>query len=57
MQTASVAAEFGVTQDAAHATLSDLCDRNLIEKLYQGKYAIIKWQERDASEKNEQLLC
>jgi hypothetical protein len=45
--TASVAAEFGLTEDEAYSALSELCDRGLIEKVYEGRYAIVKWRERD----------
>jgi hypothetical protein len=43
----TLAAEFRVTEDEAHAALSELCDRGHVEKLYPGKFAIVKWPERD----------
>jgi hypothetical protein len=43
----TLAAAFHVTEDEAHDTLSELCDRGLIEKLLPGKFAIVKWRERD----------
>ena len=45
----TLAAQFNVTEDAAYAELGELCDRNLIEKLYPGKFAIVRWRERDDS--------
>jgi hypothetical protein len=44
---ASVAAEFHVSEDQADETLSDLADRELIEKLVPGKYAIVNWPEQN----------
>jgi hypothetical protein len=44
---ATVAEEFGVSEDAAHEALGELCDRGLIEKLVPGKYAVVKWHEGD----------
>jgi predicted transcriptional regulator of viral defense system len=46
---ASVAAHFHVSEDQADEMLSDLADRGLIEKLVPGKFAILKWDERDES--------
>ncbi len=43
----SLAQEFSVTADEAHATLSKLCDRGLLEKVYEGTFAIAKWHEPD----------
>jgi predicted transcriptional regulator of viral defense system len=43
----TVAAEFNVSEDECHATLSELCDRGFIEKLVPGKFAIVNWPERD----------
>ena len=44
---ATIAAEFKVTEDETHDALGELCDRGLMEELYAGKYAIVKWRERD----------
>lgn len=44
---ASVAAEFGVTEDDAHSALGDLCDRRIIEKVYKQTYIIVNWRKRD----------
>jgi hypothetical protein len=44
---ATLAAEFRVSEDESHAALSELCDRGHVEKLYPGKFAIVKWRERD----------
>jgi predicted transcriptional regulator of viral defense system len=49
----TVAAEFGVSEDEAHETLSDLADRGLIEKLFPGKFAIVNWPERDDEREKE----
>jgi hypothetical protein len=43
---ATIAEEFGVSENEAHEVLSELCDRGLVEELYPGKYAIAKWQDR-----------
>lgn len=43
----ALAAEFGVSPDEAYSALSELCDRGLIEKVYEGRYAITKWHEPD----------
>lgn len=50
---ATLAAEFRVTEDDAHAALSELCDRGHVEKLYPGKHAIVKWPERDEPAEEE----
>jgi hypothetical protein len=42
----TLAAEFDVPEDEARDLLSELSDRRLIEQLYLGKYAIVKWRER-----------
>jgi hypothetical protein len=43
----TLAQEFGVSEDAAHSTLGELCTRRLIEKVYTRTYFIVKWRERD----------
>jgi hypothetical protein len=43
----TVAAAFNVSEDEASDTLSELCDRSLIERLVPRKYAIMRWRERD----------
>jgi predicted transcriptional regulator of viral defense system len=52
----TVATEFSVSEDKAHEMLSDLADRGLIEKLVPGKYAIMKWRERDDPVEEELAL-
>jgi hypothetical protein len=42
-----LAEKFGVSKDEAQAMLDQLCDRGLLEHVYQGTYAIAKWHERD----------
>ena len=44
---ATLAEEFNVSEDEAHAMLTDLCDRGLIERVCEGKYAVVRWPERD----------
>jgi hypothetical protein len=44
---ATVAGEFGVLEDEADEMLSDLADRGLIERLVPGKFALVRWRERD----------
>jgi hypothetical protein len=50
---ATVAGQFGVTEDEAHEVLGDLCDRGLIEKLVPGTYAITEWRERDDADEED----
>ena len=45
----TLAVEFGATEEQAHGALGELCDRGLVEKLYPGKFAIVRWRERDDS--------
>jgi hypothetical protein len=45
----TLAANFRVKEDDACTMLGQLCDRGLIEKLYQGRYGIVLWRERDNS--------
>jgi hypothetical protein len=52
----TIAAEFYVSEDEAHDVLGDLADRGLIEKLVPGKYAIVRWRERD-DPSGEELCC
>ena len=42
---ASLAYEFGVSEDSAHSILSELCDRPLIELVDERTFAITKWPE------------
>ena len=44
---ASLAAEFGVTEDDAYAVLSDLCDGRKIERLDLRTYIVVNWLEKD----------
>jgi hypothetical protein len=44
---ATLAEEFGVSEDEAHTMLADLSQRGLIEKLFPGTFAIVQWRERD----------
>jgi hypothetical protein len=44
---ASLGEAFGVSEDEAYDVLSELCDRGHVEEVFPGKYAIVKWRERD----------
>jgi hypothetical protein len=44
---ASLAAEFGVSEDAAYSMLRELCGFRFVEKVYTATYAIVRWRERD----------
>ena len=43
----TLAEVFRVSEDEAHSAIGDLADRGLIEKLFPGKYAIVRWPERE----------
>jgi hypothetical protein len=45
---ASLGKGFEVSEEAAEAVLDELRTRRLIEKLYTGKYIIVKWREKDS---------
>jgi hypothetical protein len=51
---AGVAAEFGVTEDEAYSTLTELCDRHHLQRLDTSKYIIVGWRERDDQGEKEQ---
>ena len=51
---ASVAAKFGVTEEEAHETLSDLGDRDLIQRVGNSTYIVTQWRERDESAEKEE---
>jgi hypothetical protein len=53
---ASMAAEFGVTEDEAHDVIAELCNRRHIEKVYSGTYAITEWRERERDQSGEEEL-
>jgi hypothetical protein len=42
-----VAAAFNVSEDAAYAVLSDLCDANRIQRVGTATYIVTRWRERD----------
>jgi hypothetical protein len=44
---ATVAAAFNVSADEAYASLSELCDRNRVERVGTTTYVITRWRERD----------
>lgn len=44
--TASLAAEFEVSEDTADGVLDELRDRRLIEKLCAGSFYLSKWREK-----------
>jgi hypothetical protein len=43
----TVAAEFNVSEDEAYATLSELCDRDRIQRVGNSTYIVTRWPERD----------
>ena len=47
---ASLGEEFTVSEDEAYSTLSELCDRNLIEKVGKETYIITRWREWDETD-------
>jgi hypothetical protein len=47
---ASLATDFDVSEDAAYAVLSELCDNRKLEKLYTGSYIIVNWREKDEAD-------
>ena len=51
-----MAADFHVSEVEAHEMLSDLAHRGLIEKLVPGKFAIVRWRERDDPGEDELAL-
>jgi hypothetical protein len=44
---ASLGEEFGVTEDEGHETLSDLADRDLLQRVGNSTYIVTRWPERD----------
>jgi hypothetical protein len=52
---ATVAEEFGVTEDSAYAVLSELTDRNRIQRIGEKLYIVTRWRERDESSEGEQF--
>jgi hypothetical protein len=45
----SLAQEFGVSEGTDYSTLSELCARRLIKKVYARTYCIVRCRERDES--------
>lgn len=43
----TLATAFNVSADAAYAVLTELCDRNRIERVGTTTYVITRWRERD----------
>jgi hypothetical protein len=41
----TLAEKFGVSEDEARTMLDQLCDRGLLERVYEATYAITKWHE------------
>jgi hypothetical protein len=50
---ATVAEEFGVSDDEAYAVLSEMCDRDRIQRIGEKTYIVTKWPERDEPGKEE----
>jgi hypothetical protein len=40
-----VAEEFAVSEDAAYAVLSELCDRDRIQRIGEETYIVTRWRE------------
>ena len=47
---ATIAAEFGVTDDEAYSVLSELCDRNRVQRVGERQYIIVRWRELDETD-------
>jgi hypothetical protein len=50
---ATVAEEFGVPEDEAYAVLSEMCDRDRIQRIGEKTYIVTKWRERDEATEGE----
>ena len=50
---ATIAAEFNVSEAEAYDTLSELTDRNHLQRLESAKYIIVRWRERDDAGEEE----
>jgi hypothetical protein len=50
---ATVAEEFAVSDDEAYAVLSELCDRDRIQRIGQKTYIITRWREGDEATAEE----
>ena len=50
---ATVAQEFGVSDDEAYAVLSELCDCDRIQRIGDETYIVTRWPERDDPGKEE----
>ena len=49
----SLAAEFTVSEDEAYDTLSELTDRNLLQRVGNETYIITRWPEREDAGEEE----
>jgi hypothetical protein len=49
----SVAAKFNVTKETAYDALSELCDRDIIQRVGTATYIITRWRERNEPEGEE----
>jgi hypothetical protein len=52
---AILAEEFHVTEDAAYRVISELTDRNRIQRIGDATYIITRWRERDDPGEEELL--
>jgi hypothetical protein len=43
----TLAAKFNVTKDTAYDALSELCVRDLIQRVGEREYIVVNWRERD----------
>jgi hypothetical protein len=53
---ATVAQEFGVSDDQAYGVLSEMCDRNRIQRVGEKTYIVTRWRERD-DPADDELYC
>jgi hypothetical protein len=50
----TLAAKFNVTKDEAYDALTELCDRDLIQRIGSATYIIMRWRERDEAAEEEE---
>jgi hypothetical protein len=50
----TLAAAFGVTENEAYISLSDLCDRNRLQRIGDATYIITEWRDRDDAEEESE---
>lgn len=50
---ASLGEQFGVSADESHAALTELCDRDRIQRVGNSTYIVTRWPERDKASDEE----